>query len=323
VPVVFDGDNILGAGTITAGLLAANAVVAGNIAAGAVTANQLAAGIVKAGIVNGTLISGAQFVAYGTTGEVLVYSSNPPAAGNLVMSVSAMAGTDGQGNSYNAGVWIYDSGGNSMGLMPGGGSAASQLALSTGSATPTPPAGTASLYAAASGAVQAVDGTDGQAYSVSSRRSIVPAVDQTVSSGTFGTWASSPVAAPGGSARVYRVSAMAMVAPQGTTGQAGFQWTAPAGVSGNLNFEVTGASSNTSPPYSASGVFETGGLNQSTSSSGKLTVTLTGTGSVMIVHIEGAFSVPAGVSGTFALQAATSGSSFIIRAYSYMDIMPV
>ena len=188
VPVTFDGSNILGAGTIVAGLIGANAVTAGTIAAGAVTATQLAAGIVKAGIVNGTLISGAQFVAYGTTGEILVYSSNPPASGNLVMSVSAMAGTDGQGNSYNAGVWIYDTGGNSIGLMPGGGSAASQLALSTGAATPTPPAGCAAIYAGGSGQVQAVDGTDGQTYSVSARRSIVPTVDQLVNSTSPNSW---------------------------------------------------------------------------------------------------------------------------------------
>lgn len=322
VPVVFDGDNILGAGTITAGLIAANAVVAGNIAAGAVTATQLAAGIVKAGIVNGTLISGAQFVAYGTTGEILVYSSNPPAPGNLVMSVSAMAGTDGQGNAYNAGVWIYDSGGNSMGLMPGGGSAASQLALSTGSATPTPPAGTASLYAGASGQLQAVDGTDGQAYSVSARRSIVPTVDQLVSSGTFGTWAGSTIGAPSGAARVYRVNAMAIIAPAGASGKAGFQWTAPAGCSGNLNFEFTGGGG-TAAPYTATQLFETGGLNQGNSTGGVVTVGLTGSGSVMVVHIEGAFSVPAGVNGTFALQAATTGSNFTIRAYCYLDIMPV
>jgi hypothetical protein len=309
VPVVFDGDNILGAGTITAGLLAADAVVAGNIAAGTVTANELAAGIVKAGIVNGTLISGAQFVAYGTTGEILVYSGTP-ASGNLVMSVSAAAGTDGQGNAYKAGVWIYDSGGNSMGMVPGGGSAASQLALSTGAATPTPPAGTAAVYAAASGAVQAVDGTDGQTYSVSSRRSIVPTVDQNVTSTSMNTWASSPVAA-GSSARVYRVHAVAFVSPNASGGKVGFQWIGPAGVSGHIDFCYAAGTSTSN----------SGALNQGSSSGSVAPAFVSGT--EQTVTIEGAFSVPAGTSGTFALQAAIATTTCIIRAYSFLDIMPV
>jgi hypothetical protein len=129
VPVVFDGANILGAGTITAGLIAANAVIAGNIAAGVVTATQLAAGIVKAGIVDGTLISGAQFVAYGTTGEILVYSGTP-ATGNLVLSVSAMAGTDGHSNAYPAGIGIFNSSSKFTTLQA---SSAGNLTLGSGS----------------------------------------------------------------------------------------------------------------------------------------------------------------------------------------------
>jgi hypothetical protein len=129
VPVVFNGANILGAGTITAGLVAANAIIAGNIAAGVVTATQLAAGIVKAGIVDGTLISGAQFVAYGTTGEILVYSGTP-ASGNLVLSVSAMAGTDGFGNAYPAQLGIFNSSSKFTTLSA---SSAGNLALGTGS----------------------------------------------------------------------------------------------------------------------------------------------------------------------------------------------
>lgn len=324
VPVTFDGDNILGAGTITAGLLAADAVVAGNISAGAVDATALAAGIVKAGIVNGTLISGAQFVAYGSSGEILVYSGTP-ASGNLVMSVSAMAGTDAQGNSYQAGTWIYDSGGNSLGLVPGGGSAASQIALSVGNGTPTPPSGSAALYGAGSGAVQAVDGVDHATYSVSSRRSLVLHSDATVSSSSMNDLFSppSPVAA-GATARYYRVSGVLMMAPQGTTGQIGIQWAGPAGASGNIDYQFTGNGGNTSAPYSATSVFDTGGLNNApASTSGKITQGLTGSGSVMTCRFNGAFSVPAGTSGTFSIQAATSGSSVIVRAYSYVDIMPV
>jgi len=309
VPVTFDGDNILGAGTITAGLLAADAVVAGNIAAGAVTANELAAGIVKAGIVNGTLISGAQFVAYGTTGEILVYSSNPPAAGNLVMSVSAMAGTDGQGNAYKAGVWIYDSGGNSMGLMPGGGSAASQLALSTGSATPTPPAGTAAIYAGASGQVQAVDGTDSQTYSVSGRRSLVLGSNATVSSSTYANLFTSLVAAPGGTARTYRVHAVLFIT-NGTSGVCGIQMTGPAGATGQFSVLYTAVANSFEFGLAGFGASMANGF-------------ATSSGLAITARLEGTFTVPAGVSGTLALQVATTGSAYFARQGSFIDIMPV
>ena len=56
-----------------------------------------------------------------------------------------------------------------------------------------------------------------------------------------------------------------------------------------------------------------------------MTTGLTGSGSVQIMKIDGAISVPAGVSGTFGIQAAISsgGSNYTIRAYSFLDIMPV
>lgn len=310
------GTNAINAGSITTALLAAGAVTATTIASGAVTAAKIAAGTIVAGIVDGTLITGAQFVAYGTTGEILVYAGTPT-SGNLVTSVSASAGTDGYGNSYDAGVWIYDSGGQSVGMVPGGGSAASQLALSTGSATPTPPSGAACIYGAASGSVQAVDGTDGKTYSVSARRSIVPAGDQNVTSTTFASWVSSDVAAPSGSARVYRIHGLAFVSPNQTGGKAGFSWIGPAGVSGHVAFVyfVQGGPSTS--------VANSGALNSGTST-GSVAPTMS-SGIEQTVVIDGAFSVPAGTSGTFGLQAAcgTSGDTFIIRAYSFVDIMPV
>jgi hypothetical protein len=311
VAVTFSGSNILGAGTITAGLIAANAVVAGNISAGAVDATQLAAGIVKAGIVNGTLISGAQFIAYGTTGEILVYSSNPPVSGNLVMSVSALAGTDGQGNAYNAGVWIYDSGGNSVGLVPGGGSAASQLALSTGSGTPTPPAGSASLYGAGSGAIQAVDGTDAQAYGTQ-RRSIVTGGVQSITSATPGFWISTPVAG-GSSIREYRVYGKAYVGSTHAAVTLNFYWNGPSGIGGTMEFNFyTGAA------------YNTGGFVAGPAARYSPAFTLNN-GVNAIVAFDGVISIPAGVSGTFGIQAAaTAGTdSYNIAGNSFMDIMPV
>jgi hypothetical protein len=89
------------------GSIEANSISAAQMVANTITASQLAAGIVYAGIVNGTLIEGAQFVAYGSTGEILIYSG-PPAAGNLIGSWSANSGSDSFGNTYLGGIYSYD-----------------------------------------------------------------------------------------------------------------------------------------------------------------------------------------------------------------------
>jgi concanavalin A-like lectin/glucanase superfamily protein len=104
------------------GALAAGQVNGQLIAASTVTANQMAVGIILAGIVNGTLIEGAQFVAYGTSGEVLIYSGTP-AVGNLVGSWSATAGNDaaitgGAGNNYPTGLMVGTPGASSVTLVP-------------------------------------------------------------------------------------------------------------------------------------------------------------------------------------------------------------
>ena len=102
------GTGAIAAGSITAEQIAAGAVIAEKIAAGSITAGALAAGIVVAGIVNGTTIEGAQIVADGTQGELLVYSGTP-AKGNLAASVSAAGGTDSAtyDNAYLAGFSTY------------------------------------------------------------------------------------------------------------------------------------------------------------------------------------------------------------------------
>lgn len=75
------------------------------IAAGSVTSPLIAAGTVVAGIVNGTTITGAQFIANGTQGEVLVYDGTP-ASGSLVLAVSPSSGTDSYGNTYSPGLTL-------------------------------------------------------------------------------------------------------------------------------------------------------------------------------------------------------------------------
>ena len=132
------------------GSIQANSISAAQIIANTITATQLAAGIVYAGIVDGTLIEGAQFVAYGSTGEILIYSG-PPATNNLVGWFSEVAGVDSYGNNYGAGLNVggyYDgSEGNSYAaLVPAqdapfdvttaiSGTLEAIVALSTGSST--------------------------------------------------------------------------------------------------------------------------------------------------------------------------------------------
>jgi len=86
-------------------VITANSITASQIAAGTITASQIAAGTIIAGIVNGTTISGAQIIAFGTSGEILVYSGTP-ATGNLIGSWSGASGTDSNSNAFPAGLAV-------------------------------------------------------------------------------------------------------------------------------------------------------------------------------------------------------------------------
>lgn len=103
----------IASGTITATQIASETITASQIASNTITASQIESGIVLAGVVNGTTIEGAQFIAYGSSGEILIYSGTP-ALGNLIASFSGAAGTDTPGNSYskgfNFGVWSSTTG---------------------------------------------------------------------------------------------------------------------------------------------------------------------------------------------------------------------
>lgn len=98
VPYQF-GTSAIAAGSITAALIAANTITAAQIAAGSIDASRLVAGIISAGMVDGTTIKGAQFVAYGVNGEILIYSGSP-ASGNLIGAWSAVAGNDGTSSNF-------------------------------------------------------------------------------------------------------------------------------------------------------------------------------------------------------------------------------
>jgi hypothetical protein len=97
----------IAANTITGAKIAANTITSGNIQANTIGVSQLVANLVYAGIVNGTTITGATFVATGTSGEILVYNGTP-ATGNLILSVSPVAGTDSHSNSFPAGLALIN-----------------------------------------------------------------------------------------------------------------------------------------------------------------------------------------------------------------------
>ena len=106
------------------GAIAAGSVTADLVAANTLTAAQLAAGIVYGGIINGTLVEAATFVGSVFEGSDFVineygvfFYSGTPAAGNLVMSITQVAGNDaswtsGTGNPYVAGLTVYGTGGS-------------------------------------------------------------------------------------------------------------------------------------------------------------------------------------------------------------------
>lgn len=87
-------------------LIQAGTVTATQIAAGTITTAELAAGIVYAGIIDGTTVQAAQYIADGSSGEFLAYTS-APATGNLIVSISPVAGSDSHSNAYKDGVGIY------------------------------------------------------------------------------------------------------------------------------------------------------------------------------------------------------------------------
>src|SRR6478752_1509804 len=98
-PFKFDGSATIQAGTI----------VASNIAASTLTASLIAAGQVYAGFVDATVIKALQYVASGSSGQFLAYTSTP-ALGNLDVSISPVSGTDALGNTYAAGIEIQSGG---------------------------------------------------------------------------------------------------------------------------------------------------------------------------------------------------------------------
>jgi hypothetical protein len=97
-------------------------------------------GLTEPAITGGT-ITGSQFIATGTSGEILAYTGDP-ALGNLLTSVSGANGTDPKGNPYLDGVTVY-SGKAHLQASVNAADAAPAIGLVTGAGSEY---GTAALY---------------------------------------------------------------------------------------------------------------------------------------------------------------------------------
>jgi hypothetical protein len=82
-----------------------DAIQAGSITGDLIAANTITAGQLAAGIIDGETITGATLIADSESGGVFVYSG-VPAAGNLIVAISPVDGTDAFGNEYAQGIRV-------------------------------------------------------------------------------------------------------------------------------------------------------------------------------------------------------------------------
>jgi hypothetical protein len=95
------GTDAIQAGAVTASQVAANTLTAAQVAAGGLTAETL-----SADAIDGKIITGATIITDSSTGGVYIYDG-PPAAGNLIVSISSDSGADAFGNTYTQGLNVF------------------------------------------------------------------------------------------------------------------------------------------------------------------------------------------------------------------------
>lgn len=179
----------------------------------------------------------------------------------------------------------------------------------------TPPAvsGKAVVYSV-NGDMQYVDGYDLTTYGMS-RRSIALGADtaQINTTNFSANIFSSSIAAPPGSSRKYRIHGLLMCVPAVSAGRIGAQWAAGAGITGNVNFVYTSSTASSN----------SGGLNNGGSSGGASPTMVAG--QEMDITFDGTIEVPAGGASTLQINVATTAAAdtFLVRHYSFIDIMPV
>lgn len=111
--------------------IAARSITAELVAANTITAEELAAGIIYGGIIDGTIVDAATFIGSTFEGTDFLINSagaffytSTPGLGNLLVTVTATPGTDGVGNAYQGGVWLYGPSGAFASLVDNGSEAA-------------------------------------------------------------------------------------------------------------------------------------------------------------------------------------------------------
>jgi hypothetical protein len=268
------------------------------IADGTIEAAKIVADAVIAGAVDGTVITGATFVADGTGGEFLAYSGTP-GPGNLIMSFAASAGTDTSGNAYDAGFWVYGNLGSAVGMIPSGSNTA--LALIPG-VTPAPVAGTALLYGASSGTAQLIDGADGMTYGVA-RRSLA------LNSDSGALTSLSVIFTSQVSVRTYRFHAVLFVTANSTGAEFVTEMAVPAGADGQMSVTVT--RSGTFYGSVAGGINVNAGVAVSLPAASGYSVTIDG---IMALTASGSLNLKAG---------SLTASSLVVNQWSMLDILPV
>lgn len=94
--------------------IAARSVTTQLLAAEAVTADEMAAGIIYAGIINGTIVEAATFIGSTFEGTDFILNgaggywyTTAPGLGDLIVSITAQAGTDPEGNATQGGITVY------------------------------------------------------------------------------------------------------------------------------------------------------------------------------------------------------------------------
>jgi hypothetical protein len=87
----------------------------------------MAAGIIYGGIIVGTIVNAATFVGSTFEGTDFILNtaggfwySSTPGLGNLFVNITSQGGTDGLGNTYPAGVFVYGPTGSTVGLADNG-----------------------------------------------------------------------------------------------------------------------------------------------------------------------------------------------------------
>jgi hypothetical protein len=179
------------------------------------------------------------------------------------------------------------------------------------STAPAAVPGSTLIFGTQPGSLGVVDGVDSQQYATQ-RRSLYLNANSGNSSTSFATFLSSTVAAPSTNSRAYRIHGLAYWEANQTGGQFAAQWIGPGATAGLIEFTWQEGTT----------VATIGG--KSNGSSGNPSITMSN-GTVYIVKYDGIIIVPAGVSGTFALQYAnvTAGDTFFVVQNTFVDIMPV